>query len=59
MAVDADHVVAFIGSEGLFCLDHEGAVRWKRDLGVLDAGWFVDDSFGWGFASRRSSGRTG
>lgn len=51
VAVDEENVVAFFGSEGLYCLDHEGQLRWKKDLGVLDAGWFVDDSFGWSFAS--------
>jgi len=51
VAVDETRVVAFFGAEGLYCLDHAGKLLWKKDLGVLDAGWFVDDSFGWGFAS--------
>jgi outer membrane protein assembly factor BamB len=51
VAVDDERVVAFFGSEGLHVLDHDGKILWQRDLGLLDAGWFVDDSFGWGFAS--------
>ena len=51
VAVDAEYIVASFGTEGLHCLDHDGKLIWKKDLGVLDAGWFVDDSFGWGFAS--------
>ena len=50
-AVDAERVVVSFGSQGLYCLDHDGEILWSRDLGALDAGWFVDDSFGWGFAS--------
>ncbi len=31
--VDAKHVFAFFGSHGLFCLDHDGEVIWKTDMG--------------------------
>src|SRR6185503_17493993 len=41
-ATDGRHVVAFFGSEGLFCYDVNGKLLWKQDLGVLDAGWFYD-----------------
>ena len=30
---DGKHVYAFFGSRGLFCLDLEGQVVWKRNFG--------------------------
>jgi len=61
-ACDAERVLAFFGSEGLFCFDHEGELLWKRDFGKLDAGAprgtgppgleVADyDDYQWGFAS--------
>jgi len=53
-AVDVEHVVAFFGSEGLYCYDHDGELAWKLDLGVLDAGApDVEDTeaYQWGFAA--------
>ena len=32
---DREHVFAFFGSHGLFCLDHGGAVVWRKDLGQM------------------------
>jgi outer membrane protein assembly factor BamB len=48
---DGRYVIAFFGSEGLFCYDLEGKLNWKADLGVLDAGWFFDPDYQWGTAS--------
>ena len=48
VAVDGDHVVAFFGSEGLYCYDLEGELRWSRDLGVIDISKY---GIGWGYAS--------
>jgi outer membrane protein assembly factor BamB len=50
-ATDGVHVVAFFGSEGLYCYDVNGKLLWKQDLGVLDAGSFDDADFQWGTAS--------
>jgi len=54
-AADAKHVLAFFGSEGLHCYDHDGKLLWSKSFGVLDAGApnGVDDTtnFQWGFAS--------
>ena len=50
-ATDGTHVVACFGSEGLYCYDFNGKLLWKRDLGVLDSGWFFDPDYQWGFAS--------
>lgn len=32
---DGENVFAFFGSRGLFCLDMDGKVSWKADLGVM------------------------
>ncbi len=50
-ATDGKHVVAFFGSEGLYCYDVNGKLIWKQDLGVLDSGWFYDPDYQWGTAS--------
>lgn len=34
-ATDGEQVYAFFGSQGLYCLDFKGAVRWSADLGKL------------------------
>ena len=51
VATDGRHVVAFFGSEGLFCYDDAGTLLWKKDLGVLDSGYFQVPEAQWGFAS--------
>ena len=50
-ATDGNYVVAFFGSEGLFCYDLKGKLIWKKDLGLLDTGWFYDPDYQWGTAS--------
>jgi outer membrane protein assembly factor BamB len=50
-ATDGRYVVAFFGSEGLFCYDTSGKLVWKQDLGVLESGWFFDADYQWGMAS--------
>ncbi len=51
VATDGVHVVSFFGSEGLFCHDFEGQLLWRKDLGLLDSGWFLDAGYQWGFGS--------
>ena len=51
VATDGKHVVAFFGSEGLYCYSSTGQLRWKKDLGFLDSGWFYDPGYQWGFGS--------
>jgi outer membrane protein assembly factor BamB len=48
---DGRRVVVSFGSEGLFAYDFDGKLLWKRDLGVLNAGWFYDPDYEWGFGS--------
>lgn len=50
-ATDGEHVVAFFGSEGLYCYDREGNLRWKKSFGVLDAGWYFMPTAQWGFGN--------
>ena len=48
---DGRHVLASFGSEGIYCYDFDGTLLWKKDLGVLESGWFYDPTYEWGFAS--------
>ena len=50
-ATDGQHVVAFFGSEGLYCYDMDGKLLWKQDLGYLDAGAFDAPEIQWAFGS--------
>ncbi|HEX9187877.1 MAG TPA: ankyrin repeat domain-containing protein, partial [Vicinamibacteria bacterium] len=50
-ATDGRYVVAQFGSEGLYAFDMDGRLLWKKDLGVLDSGWFFDPTYQWGFSS--------
>ena len=50
-ATDGKHVVAFFGSEGLYCYDLEGNQLWAKDVGYLDAGPPDAGDLQWGFAS--------
>ena len=40
LATDGQRVIAFFGSEGLYAYDMHGTPLWKKDLGVLDAGYY-------------------
>ena len=51
IATDGKHLVAFFGSEGLYCYNMEGKLLWKKDFGYLDAGAFVAPKIQWGFGS--------
>ena len=50
-ATNGTHLVVFLGSEGLYCYDLRGNLLWKRDLGVLDSGFYVAPAAQWGFGS--------
>jgi outer membrane protein assembly factor BamB len=51
LAMDGSHLVAFFGSEGLFCFDMDGKQLWKKDLGVLDSAYYVAPDAQWEFGS--------
>lgn len=48
---DGKHVVAFYGSEGLFCYDMNGNLLWEKNFGILNATFYRVPSAQWGFAS--------
>ena len=47
LATDGERVVAFFGSEGLYTYDMKGTLLWKKDLGVLDAGYYMVPEAQW------------
>ena len=51
MATDGKHVVAFFGSEGLYCYDMDGKLVWKKNFGLLKSVFFVAETAEWEFAS--------
>lgn len=50
-ATDGRHLLAFFGSQGLYCYDLDGNLLWTKDLGYLDAGAFDVPEIQWGFGS--------
>jgi outer membrane protein assembly factor BamB len=50
-ATDGRSLVALLGTEGLFCFDMEGELRWRVDLGLLDVGYWGEPEYQWGAAS--------
>jgi outer membrane protein assembly factor BamB len=40
-----------LGTEGLFCFDMEGTLRWRTDLGLMDVGYWGEPQYQWGAAS--------
>jgi outer membrane protein assembly factor BamB len=50
-ATDGEHLVAMFGSEGLYCYSMTGKLLWKKDLGVLDSGYYVSPAAQWEFGS--------
>jgi outer membrane protein assembly factor BamB len=48
LATDGSRLVAFFGSEGLYCYDLAGRLLWSRDLGVINVSKY---GIGWGYAS--------
>ena len=48
LATDGERLVAFFGSEGMFCYDLEGKLLWSRDLGVINISKY---GIGWGYGS--------
>ena len=44
-------VVTLMGSEGLFAYDFKGRLLWKRDLGLMDPGYYRHPEIVWGHAA--------
>jgi outer membrane protein assembly factor BamB len=51
VATDGKHVVAFFGSEGIYCYDMDGELLWEKDFGLLRSVFFRVESAEWEFAS--------
>lgn len=51
VATNGKVVVAFFGSEGLYCYDISGNLLWKKDFGVLKSVFFMMKNAEWKFAS--------
>jgi len=51
LATDGKSVVAFFGSEGLYCYDMDGLLKWKKDFGLLRSVFFSMENAEWEFAS--------
>jgi outer membrane protein assembly factor BamB len=59
VATDGENVVAFFGSEGLYCYDMDGHPRWQKDLGMLKVSPMIYNDtpdpkgteLDWGFSS--------
>jgi outer membrane protein assembly factor BamB len=47
LATDGERVIGFFGSEGLYAYDMKGTLLWKKDLGVLDAGFYMVPEAQW------------
>jgi outer membrane protein assembly factor BamB len=50
-ATDGKYVVAFFGSEGLYCYDLDGKLQWQKNFGVLKSVFFSMKNAEWEFAS--------
>ncbi|HST22047.1 MAG TPA: PQQ-binding-like beta-propeller repeat protein [Blastocatellia bacterium] len=48
LITDGQRLVAFFGSEGLYCFDLNGKLLWRKDLGVINNSW---NGIGWGYSS--------
>ena len=51
VATDGKYVVAFFGSEGLYCYDMKGKLLWQKSFGVLKSVFFIMSNAQWEFAS--------
>jgi outer membrane protein assembly factor BamB len=51
VATDGNYVVAFFGSEGLYCYDLKGNLQWEKNFGVLKSVFFTMKDAQWEFAS--------
>ncbi|MFH1000874.1 MAG: PQQ-binding-like beta-propeller repeat protein [Bacteroidota bacterium] len=51
MATNGEYVVAFFGSEGLYCYSMNGDLIWKKDFGILKSVFFRAVTAEWEFSS--------
>jgi len=51
VATDGNYVVAFFGSEGLYCYNMNGVLQWQKNFGILKSVFFTMKNAEWEFAS--------
>jgi outer membrane protein assembly factor BamB len=51
IATDGKNVVAFFGSEGLYCYDINGKLIWQKNFGTLRSAFYIMKNAEWEFAS--------
>ena len=47
LATDGERIIAFFGSEGLYAYDMQGTLLWQKDLGLLDAAYYMVPEAQW------------
>ena len=50
-ATNGEYVIAFFGSDGLYCYDMDGNLQWEKDFGPMNSGPYNEPEAEWGFAS--------
>lgn len=50
-ATDGKYLVVHFGSEGLYCYDFKGTRIWKKDMGLINPGFFAAPGIEWGYSS--------
>lgn len=50
-ATNGEYIVAFFGSEGLYCYNMKGKLVWSKDFGVLKSNFFLVPDAEWEFSS--------
>jgi len=51
LSTDGNYLVAFFGSEGLYCYDLNGNLKWEKNFGILKSVFFMMPGAEWEFAS--------
>ncbi len=50
-ATNGKYVVAFFGSNGLYCYNFKGELKWKKDFGKMNAGFYRTSHIEWDVSS--------
>jgi outer membrane protein assembly factor BamB len=50
-ATNGKYLVAFFGSDGMYCYDFNGTLIWKKSFGRINAGPYDQPEVEWGYAS--------
>lgn len=50
-ATDGKYVVAFFGSNGLYCYNFKGELQWKKDFGKMNSGFYRTPAIEWDVSS--------